>query len=148
MKKSTTQKTHAFSFVEILIAIVCLAMVMIPLTTMFSSGSSGTIQNRNDILARQHAANLLDYSYLLSYDNDFLKPGSEKPVPAIFYTSGSDELLFDMEEMFTRTVSIEEVKPPNWKYSYKLITVVVSWTENNNVAKEQVMTGLVTNESS
>jgi hypothetical protein len=89
-------RVKAFSFVEILVAVVCLAMVMIPLTTMFSFSSSGTIQNRNDLLARQHAANILDYAYSLAYDDSFLEPVSQKSVVTVSFSSGSEELVLDM----------------------------------------------------
>lgn len=140
---------RAFSFVEVLIAIICLALVMIPLTTMFSFSSSGTVQNRNDILARQHAANLLDYSYSLPFDHQFLKPGTDRDVPSVSLVSAGEELKLDMESIFTRKISIEEVRPANWKYAYKLIKVKVSWKlDAGKTHKEQVMTGLITNESS
>lgn len=141
-------RVKAFSFVEILVAVVCLAMVMIPLTTMFSFSSSGTIQNRNDLLARQHAANILDYAYSLAYDDSFLEPVSQKSVATVSFNSGSEELVLDMEPLFTRTVSIEEVKPTDWKYSYKLIQVKISWNEGKTDDEELVMTGVISNAGS
>ena len=141
-------KIKAFSFVEILVAVVCLAMVMIPLTTMFSFSSSGTIQNRNNLLARQHAANILDYAYSLAYDDGFLEPISQKTVPSVSFNSGTEELELDMQEFFTRTVSVEEVKPVDWKYSYKLIKVAISWNEGKTEDEELIMTGVITNAGS
>ncbi|MGM0600155.1 MAG: type IV pilus modification PilV family protein [Candidatus Rifleibacteriota bacterium] len=141
-------RIKAFSFVEILVAVVCLAMVMIPLTTMFSFSSSGTIQNRNDLLARQHAANILDYAYSLAYNDAFLEPVSQKSVPTVSFNSGSEELVLDMEEIFTRSVSIEEVKPVDWKYSYKLIKVAVTWNEGKTEDEELIMTGVISNAGS
>lgn len=146
MIKTSYHKRVAFSFVEILVAITCLAIVMIPLTSMFSLSSSATIRNRNEILARQHSANLLDYSFSLPYNDKFLKPVSNKPVQMISLKSGSDVLLLVMEDIFTRTLTIEEVKPKNWKYSYKIIKVKTSWFEKTTNKKEQILTALVTNE--
>ena len=141
-------RIKAFSFVEILVAVICLALVMIPLTTMFSFSSSGTIQNRNDLLARQHAANILDYAYSLAYDDAFLEPVSQKSVPMVSFTSGSEVLELGIEDFFTRTVSIEEVKPADWKYSYKLIKVKMSWDEGKKEDEEMIMTGVITNAGS
>jgi hypothetical protein len=140
-------KSMAFSFVEILIAIICLAMVMIPLTTMFSISSSGTIQNRNDILARQHVANLIDYACCLPYNHSFLKPVNEKQVDSVSINSGTEQLALDMESIFTRSISIEEIKPAGWKYAYKVLKVKVKWIEARNKTKEIEMTGLITDES-
>lgn len=141
------KRLQGFSFVEIMIAVICLAVVLIPLTTMFSASSSGTVQNRNDILARQHAANLLDYCYSIGYGDEFLKPGNERAVAAVTVKAGADELVLDMDENFKRTIAIEEVKPTSWRYSYKLIKVRVSWFENKNLEKDIVMTGVVSDDS-
>ncbi|MFZ5953185.1 MAG: type IV pilus modification PilV family protein [Candidatus Rifleibacteriota bacterium] len=138
---------RAFSFVEIMIAIICLSVVLIPLTTMFSASSTGTIQNRNDILARQHAANLLDYSYSLPYADDFLKPAVDREVGKVSFKSGSEDISLEIEQIFKRTISIEEIKPANWKYAYKLLKVRVSWFENKTIEKEIVMTGVLTDEN-
>lgn len=140
--------SNAFSFAEIMIAVICLAVVLIPLTTMFSAGSSGTVNNRNDILARQHAANLLDYSYSLAYSDGFLKPGNNREVAAVSFKAGPENLTLNMESVFSRTISIEEVKPADWRYSYKLIKVSVSWFESKKNKKEITMTGVVSDESS
>lgn len=141
------KNSNAFSFVEIMIAVICLAVVLIPLTTMFSAGSSGTVNNRNHILARQHAANLLDYSYSLAYSDEFLKPGADRNAVTVSFKAGSDDLTLNMESIFSRTISIEEVKPADWRYSYKLIKVSVTWFESKNNKKEITMTGVVSDES-
>lgn len=137
----------AFSLVEIMVAIICLAVVLIPLTTMFSAGSSDTIHNRNDILARQHTANLLDYAYSLAYSDTFLLPGNNRAVPSVSFKAGSEDITLDMEDIFSRSISVEEIKPANWRYSYKLIKVSVEWQENKNIKKEITMTGVVSDES-
>jgi hypothetical protein len=139
-------REKAFSFVEIMIAIICLSVVLIPLTTMFSASSTGTVNNRNDILARQHAANLLDYSYSLAYNDDFLKPGAGRSVAKVSFSAGPDTVDLDMEHIFSRTISVEEIKPANWRYAYKLIKVSVVWNEGKNLKKEIAMTGVMVDE--
>lgn len=137
----------AFSLVEIMVAVICLSVVLIPLTSMFSAGSSDAIHNRNDILARQHAANLLDYAYSLAYSDTFLLPGNSRSVPAVSIKAGSDDITLDMEDLFSRAITVEEIKPTNWRYNYKLIKVSVEWNENKNVKKEIIMTGVISDES-
>jgi type II secretory pathway pseudopilin PulG len=69
-----------FSFVEILFAIVLLGALIAPIFTLLNQSSTGTVQNRNDILAQQHATNLLAYAYSLPYDHGFLNAGPARDI--------------------------------------------------------------------
>lgn len=135
--------SKAFSFAEILIATLCLSLALIPVTYMFSFSSTGTVQNRDQILARQHAANLMDYSFSLPYDDEFLKCG-EKEIDFITFSAGSNDIIMEMEPKFSRKIKIEEVKSASWKYAYKFLSVEVSWEEAPNRNKTFYLTGMIT----
>ncbi len=138
-------KKAAFSFVEILFAIIALGILIAPIFSMFSQGSSGTVRNRNDILAQQHASNLLAYAFALPYDHAMLETGPAREVGELNVPAGSEVLPLGMEEeMFRRTIEVGEVKPVDWRFSYKTVIVKVAWKEANEVLREIQIAGLVT----
>ncbi|MDD2999813.1 MAG: hypothetical protein PHV05_12185 [Candidatus Riflebacteria bacterium] len=144
MHKRLHQKSFTgFSFIEILFAIICLGFLIAPIFSIFKQGSAGTVQNRNDILAQQHASNLLSYAYSLPYDHAFLNPGT-RTVNNLDVAVNSISLPLTMEEsIFNRTISIEEEKPANWPFAYKILTIVVKWKQAQNIEREIKIAGLV-----
>lgn len=138
------RRNQGFSFVEILFAIVCLGFLLAPVFSIFSQGSAGTVQNRNDILAQQHATNLLAYAYALPYDHGFLVPGAARTVRDLKISADAVPLDLGMEEdIFLRTIEVSEQKPSNWPHTYKIITVRVKWKLANESAREIRVAGLV-----
>lgn len=134
----------AFSFVEILFAVIALGVLLAPIFSMFSQGSSGTIRSRNDILAQQHASNLLAYAFALPYDHAMLEPGAAREVGELNVTSGSEILPLGMEEeMFRRTIEVSEIKPVDWRFAYKTVVVKVAWKQANEIPREIQIAGLV-----
>lgn len=134
-----------FSFVEILFTIVVLGVMLAPVSSIFSQGSSGTIRSRNDILAQQHAANLLAYASSLPYEDEFLKPGSAREVGDLPVMTGGVELALGMEdEQFVRTMEVSEIKPSGWQFSYKLVVVRVSWKQVGEQNASIQIAGMVT----
>ena len=67
------KKIKGFSLAEICIACGVLVTLLVPVFTLMSRSSSGTIRNRNEILAQEFVSNMISYCNLLSYDADFLK---------------------------------------------------------------------------
>ncbi len=135
---------HGFSFVEILFAVVLLGFLIAPIFTLLNQSSSGTVQNRNDILAQQHATNLLAYAYALPYDDAFLNPGPARTVKELNVVANSASLNLGMEEeMFTRTLEVDEQKPADWPHAYKILTVRVKWKQANESAREIKVAGMV-----
>jgi type II secretory pathway pseudopilin PulG len=142
MDKSRISRS-AFSMVEILFAIIALGVLLAPLFSVFRQGSTGTIRNRNDILAQQHASNLLAYVYSLPYGHSFLDEGTRE-VNELKITAGAVELSLDMEEeLFRRTIEVKEYKPGDWHFSYKLVTVRVNWKNSSEIPGEIKIAGLV-----
>ena len=133
-----------FSFVEVLFAIILLGVLIAPFFTLMTQSSSGTVQNRNDILAQQHATNLLAYAYSLPYDHNFLNAGAARTIKDLSVTANGASLDLGMEEdIFTRTIEIDEQKPADWPHAYKILTVKVKWKQANESAREIKVAGLV-----
>lgn len=144
MKTSRSLNQRAFSFVEILFAIICLGVLVAPIFNMFGQGTKGTIRNRNDILAQQHASNLMSYAFFLPYNHDFLKVCAPRDTGSFQVEFGGKTLDLSMEEgQFRRTIQISEVKPTDWQYTYKVVTVVVRWQEPNGLNRRIKIAGLV-----
>ncbi len=135
---------RGFSFIEILFAMVCLGILFLPIFKMFGQGTTGVTRNRNEILAQQHASNIMSYAFFLPYDNEFLKVGP--PVEIDQYEGVLGGNRFDLgiaETQFKRTVAVSEVKPPGSKHVYKIVTVVVRWQEPNGLNRNLKLAGLV-----
>ena len=141
-------KSNGFSIVEICIVCGILTIFLVPIFTLMSRGSSGTIRNRNEILAQQYASNYIAYCNLQPFDSEYLNETTEekniekldlKKDGAIF--AEIDKL----EESFARYVSIKDYpKTDEIPYSYKLITVRVEWKQAGEKTNRQVtMCGLV-----
>lgn len=140
------RQKKGFSFVEILISVGCLVAVMIPLTSMFSMGSSGTNNNRNEIFARQYMLNLFHFTKVLPYDHDLLSVGN-KDVNEFGFKSGSHAFKMEVKDGFERKLSVEEIKSSNWRYKYKLIKVSVEWHEAKKRLRKLQISGVKVNES-
>lgn len=140
-------KNKGFSITEVMIACLALGIMLLPVFTIFSRGTAGTTKNKNDILAQQHAANLLAYASALSYDDDFLKPGEQKVKEKVVNSSDGTEIdLSITEEFFDRTMNIQEYKIDAISRAYKLVTVVVDWQQTGTKEankKEVKLTGLI-----
>jgi len=138
------KQNRGFSFIEILFAMACLAILFLPIFKMFGQGTTGVARNRNEILAQQHASNIMSYAFFLPYDHEFLKVGPPSDVGAFEAVLGGNR--FDMgmtEPQFRRTVAVSEVKPPGSKHTYKIVTVVIRWQEPNGHNRNLKLAGLV-----
>lgn len=142
----TQNKTKGFSLVEISIVCGILLIFLVPVLTLLSRSSSGTIRNRNEILAQQHASNVIAFCNALKYDDDFLKPTDKKEPKEMRITAGENVINLDLEEnsIFSRSVVIKEFKDENWPFHYKTITVTIEWQQPGEKEKRKLqMTGLV-----
>ncbi|HNX75874.1 MAG TPA: hypothetical protein PLM07_02865 [Candidatus Rifleibacterium sp.] len=141
---SNPVRKHGFSFVEILFAVIFLGFLIAPIFSLLTQSSSGTVQNRNDILAQQHATNLLAYAYALPYDHAFLTPGPARVIKELNVTADGKAMNLGMdEEMFTRSFEVDEHKPADWPHAYKILTVRVKWKQANESARQIKVAGLV-----
>lgn len=145
-------KIKGFSFVEISIVCFILLVLLIPIFTLISRGSSVTVRNRNEILAQQYASNIMAYCNSLPYNNDFFKVvGDEKTKELDKQISvfKHEDLIIDfpveLGESASRTITINNFeKNDKWPYRCRLITVKVVWLQPGETKTRNVtMTGMV-----
>ncbi|MDD2624460.1 MAG: hypothetical protein PHQ02_06525 [Candidatus Riflebacteria bacterium] len=146
--QNKSNPSQGFSLTEIMVACLALGIMLIPVFMMFSQGTAGTTKNRNDILAQQHASNLLAYATSLNYDDAFLKAGLQEVKEKKVNSSDGTEIdLSISEEIFKRTMEIKEYTFPDFTNAYKLITVSVKWSQAgekaNDTKKEIKISGLL-----
>jgi hypothetical protein len=119
-----------------------MSALMVIVFNMFRQGTSNTKRSRNEILALQHAANAMAYAVSLPYEGVL-------PCPPVEIGELDVEIAGEMvplgieEKIFTRTVEVREVNPPDWKNAYKIVTVAIKWKENKGQDKEIKIGGLV-----
>lgn len=122
--------TKGFSLTEIMVSCLVLGIMMVPVFMMFSKSTTGTTRNRNEILAQQHASNLLAYATSLNYGEAFLNQGSYEIKDKIVTSSDGTEIDLSMEEsIYKRNLEIKDYTYPNTSYAYKLVIVSVKWTQ-------------------
>ena len=147
-------KNKGFSFVEISIVCFILLVLLIPIFTLMSRGSSGTVRNRNEILARQYASNVIAYCNGLAYDDNFLKVDNGIKTKEITELTIKDipnhdniniELAAELGQNASKTITITDFeKSEKWPYRYKLINVNVVWLQAGETKPRNVtMSGLV-----
>ena len=144
-----------FSFVEVAIVCVIMMILFIPVFTLFSRGSTGTVRNRNEILAQQFASNVITYCSVVPFEDDLLKTENGKKTDVIGELKIKDiaegiddislELPKELGENASKTITVTDFnRTEEWPYRYKLITVKVSWLQlGETKVRDITMTGLV-----
>ncbi len=135
--------SNGFSLVEVLFAVVCISLLFIPVYSIFSHGSYGTVQVRHEVVAQQHAANLLAYLYLFPYEHTNLTPCVDKEFTDLDLEMGAESLDIALEKEYSRRLSIAEFSDGTWPVNYKVIKVSVSWSELEKKQQKLELCGLV-----
>lgn len=147
-----TRNNKGFSLVEICIICVVIMILLVPVFTLMSQGNAGTVHNRNIILARQYAANIIGYYNLVPYNeikelnqeelNNLVLESKDQKLKIILNDLGKDFEYF--RNMNSNTVvKVNEFQ--NQFNSYKIISVTVEWKEpGKNFTSKTSMTGMVT----
>ena len=149
------KRSKGFSFVEITIVCVIMMILLIPIFTLLSRGSSGTVRNRNEILAQQYASNVITYCSVIPFDDDLIKTQNGKKTDVIGelrikdIAEGIDDidisLPVELGETASKTITVTDFNPTEgWPYKYKLVTVKVAWLQPGETkVRDITMTGLV-----
>lgn len=137
-------RQKGFSFIEIMFAMLCLGILLIPIFKMLSQGTTGTARNRNEILAQQHASNLMSYASFLPYEHEFLKVCAPRDLGALEVNFAGNKIDLGMDKkQFRRTLVVSEVKTKEWPHTYKIVRVSVYWQEQNMPNRCIKIAGLV-----
>jgi hypothetical protein len=131
------------SMTEVMIAIVVIGAVISPIFFLFSRGTAGTVQTRDELIAHAHAQDLLDYAQSLEFANPFLAPGPEREIAAIpLVSAGGAGLPLEMEPRYKRMLTVKPVSVSGVPTSYKVLTAEVSWntgTQNRSAILTALM---------
>ena len=134
--KNTNNK--GFSIIEICIVCVVLMIAMIPIFTLMSQGNAGTVHNRNEIIARGYAANIIAYFNLISFND--VKELSKEELNSLVLENTEKNLIININDLgkdfenfkkleFITSVNVKEFN--NHLNKYKIVTVNVEWKEPN-----------------
>jgi hypothetical protein len=113
----------AFSFVEVIVAILLTALAVGPVYYVINHSAAGTVMTKDEVMAYQAAADVLEYLRSIDYDAPFLQPGHYRPCQSLPVAGGEMAL----DSRFRRTVTIVETAPADAPYRYKIVVVRVSW---------------------
>ena len=110
IRKKKTNILNGFSSIEICVVGAILTTFLIPVFTLMTRGSSGTIRNRNEIIAQQYASNYIAYCNVETFDGKELKETEEKEINElnIELKDGSVINIDKTEKNFKRLVSIKD----------------------------------------
>ncbi len=119
-----------FSFVEVLVAILTLGVILVPLFRMFSQGASGTVQNREEVLARNMAQSIVNSLRRLDFKDKAIPDWSEmKDVADFSWIEGWDGQKTDTLKRFTfRMGEVREFTVPAVPFKFRTLTLEVTWT--------------------
>lgn len=132
---------RAFSLSEVMIAVVVIAVGIIPVFFLFSRGNAGTVQTKDEILAYQFASELLAYAQTKTYDDPLLAVGRKKQGDISLTPLNGAPLVLNMDTDFDRYLSVVEIKPDvslDWPFAYKVLTSEVSWKSGGVSRKIQL----------
>ena len=153
ISKNSNRYNKGFSIIEICIVCVIIMVVMVPVFTLLSQGNAGTVHNRNEIIARSYAANVINYLNLLSYAE--VKELSKEELGLLALEYADTNLKIDLNDLgknfesfknldFKASVKVKEFE--NQYNKYKVVSVTVEWKETNKKTISSVsMSGMVTN---
>ena len=147
-RKRVKNRIKGFSIVEVCVVCAILTVFLIPVFTLLSRGSSGTIRNRNEILAQQYASNYIAYCNVVPFDSEKIAEVDEKVIDAlnIELKDGTTVNIDKTEDIFKRIVNIKDYPETDDRpYRYKIVTVKVEWQQvGEKKQRDLTMSGLVT----
>lgn len=125
-------------------ATIVLGLTMLPLFMVFSKGSTGTVQTRDEVMGTSYVTELLALAQSLPYDDAFLAPKVKSPcltlpLPAI----GGEDLGKPIDTRFKRYFTVKELSVgADVPYTYKVLIAEVDW-HSNGIARSLQMTAMV-----
>ncbi len=129
---------------EIAVALLIVGLAMVPIYSMISHGSSGTIQTSQEMQAFVYANNLLEAAKAATdFDGDpLLQPCQSREIPEILGTHSRRLEPTPMNRRFQRFLTIAEEQAAGFPYRYKTLMVEVRW-DGPGGGKNLKLSGLV-----
>jgi hypothetical protein len=105
--------TSAFTMIEVVVAIMILAMAFVPMMNLFQFGSQGTVNNVNEITATNYASDLVNFVRdiqhyrLMSAVSDEVNLSGDAEISAFFRDKLGMVAPSGAEEPFVRSMSLK-----------------------------------------
>lgn len=153
IKNRNNKNNKGFSIVEICIVCVIIMVLMVPIFTIMSQGNAGTVHNRNEIIARNYAANIIAYFNLIPFND--IKELSKEELNSLVLENADANLNINLNDLgsnfeyfknldFNASVKVKEFA--NQLNKYKVVSVTVEWKEANKKTISKInLSGMVTN---
>ena len=139
-----------FSIAEVCVVCGIMAVLLIPIFTIMSKSNTGTIRNRNEVLAQQSVSNILNRLCMQKFKSVELEATAERQITDLMKKitiAGKEIDLIDesFDKIATFTYSVTEFpESPTWPNAYKVVTVYVNWQQlGNNPKRNMKMSGVV-----
>lgn len=137
--------TGGFSLTELIIAILVIAIGAIPVFIMFSQGSTGTIQTRDEMLAYNYAADLIHWCHAQGFEQ--LPVGASDRTTLTLNPTAGPAVSLAMEPGFTRELTVSEpalaAGTDPWPYRYRVVVARVAWIPAGGIQRELRMSAMV-----
>jgi hypothetical protein len=119
-------------------AVLVLAIAVLPVFLSFRQGTTGTIQTRDEVVAFGLAADLLSALQGLGFD----QVAAASPQALIESWATTRQLAPDPK--FQPTLTVTDIPPPapHVPYQYKVLVVEIAWT-SQGVRRSVKMSGLL-----
>ena len=125
-----SNKRKGFSFIEVIIAAVIVNLAIMGLFGAFFYGKAKVQSTKRQLMALNHAQELMEYLTSLDFDDAYLTIGTHSTEPSTVLPTSGDEGELRSYWSGTRTYSVSW--GPNTYGNdprYKIISVTVNWTE-------------------
>ncbi|MBI3040002.1 type II secretion system protein [bacterium] len=137
---------RGFTISEVIIAILIVGVAIVPIFLIFSRGTSGTLQTKDEILAWNLAEELIDFALIQNYDNPFLKPTTAPSLVAshqMVLNTSRDSVTLSGDPKFERFFNVREtIIPAGWTKKYKLLMAEIRWKNSTGVMRKVQLSAL------
>lgn len=136
-----SQGHQGFSSVELMVAIMILAIGLLPIFWFFSRSNMGTIKTRDEILAQQYAAELIDYAMARGFAANAVTGDAGSEIKEIEITGEKTTV----EDRFVRKLYVKDLRPDHhseWPCRYRTLTAEISWQAETQ-QRSLRLTGLI-----
>lgn len=130
-------RRRGLSLLELALAVLVVGLTVGPVYLLIRQGSTGTVQTREEVLAYQAAADVIDAARGLDFGHPMLADGTRE-CPELPLLAAPVRL----DGRFRRTLTVTTETVPGLPYRYKVVQVEVAW-QTTGPAQSLVTTGLV-----
>lgn len=139
--KTSRRNRRGFSFAELMVAVLVLAIGLVPVFWFFSRTNVGTMKTRDEAMAWHYAAELIDVAMAKGYEGIEETGEDGVEVPEIVIGKAKT----GVESRFVRRLIVRPLRPDHnseWPCLYRTVTAEVSWVVEKQ-PRSMRLTGLL-----